>query len=146
MQKGIDYIAVGVSYYCHDGNGKYLMNKRGINCRDEHGCWDFGGGGIDFGKTIEETLRNEVKEEYCVENIKYSFIGFNDNFREQNGKKVHWIQLRYLVKVDPKEVKNGEPHKFNEIGWFSLNNLPKPLHSQTLKELKLYKDKLPFNS
>ena len=146
MQKGIDYIGVGVSYYCHDGKGKYLMNKRGVNCRDEHGCWDFGGGGIDFGSTVEETLRKEVKEEYCAENIEYSFLGFNDNFREQNGKKVHWIQLHYLVKVDPKEVKNGEPHKFDEIGWFDLNNLPQPLHSQALKELSLYQDKLPTNS
>lgn len=146
MQKGIDYIGVGVSYYCHDGKGKYLMNKRGLNCRDEHGCWDFGGGGIDFGKTAEETLRSEVLEEYCAKNIEYTFIGFNDNFREQNGKKVHWIQLHYLVKVNPGEIKNGEPHKFDEIGWFSLNNLPSPLHSMTLKELSLYKDKLPFNS
>ena len=145
MQKGFDYIGVGVSYYCHDGQGKYLMNKRGMNCRDEHGCWDFGGGGIDFGDTVEGTLRKELKEEYCAENIEYSFIGFNDNFREIDGKKVHWIQFHYLVLVDPKEIKNGEPHKLDEIGWFALDKLPSPLHSQALPELRLYKDKLPFN-
>ncbi|MEX2028971.1 MAG: NUDIX domain-containing protein [Candidatus Paceibacterota bacterium] len=144
MQKGIDYVAVGVSYYCHDGKGKYLMNKRSKNCRDEHGCWDFGGGSIDFGKTTEETLRAELKEEYCAENIQYFFLGFNDSFREQNGKKVHWIQLHYLVEIDPEEIKNGEPHKFDEIGWFMLDDLPHPLHSQTLKELELYRNKLPI--
>ena len=142
MQKGIDHIGVAVSYYCHDGRGKYLMNKRGVNSRDEHGAWDFGGGGIEFGEKIEETLRRELKEEYCVEHITYSFIGFNDNFREQNDKKVHWIQFHYLVLVDPNEVKNGEPDKHDEIGWFTIDNLPSPLHSQTLKELEMYKDKL----
>lgn len=73
MQKGVDYIGVGVSYYCHDGHGKYLMNKRGMNCRDEHGAWDFGGGGIDFGEKVEETLQRELREEYCVENVKYFY-------------------------------------------------------------------------
>ena len=48
MEKGIDYIGVGVSFICHDGKGNYLMNKRSKNCRDEHGKWDFGGGAVDF--------------------------------------------------------------------------------------------------
>lgn len=142
MQKGFDYIAVGVSYYCHDGKGKYLLNKRSINCRDEHGCWDFGGGGIDFDNTIEETLRKELKEEYGVENISYEFMGHRDVFREFDGKKNHWIQFDFRVLVDPKEVKNGEPHKFDELAWFSLDNLPTPTHSQMIPQINLYKDKL----
>ncbi len=142
MQKRLDYIAVGVSYYCHDGNGKYLMSKRSQNCRDERGCWDFGGGGIDFDDGIEETLKKELKEEYCVENIEYKFLAYRDVFREQEGRKTHWIQFDFLVKVDPKEVKNGEPHKFDEIGWFTLDNLPSPLHSQAQKVVDLYLAKL----
>ena len=142
MQKGVDYIAVGVSYFCHDGKGNYLMNKRSINCRDEHGTWDIGGGGIDFDDTIESTLRKELKEEYCVETISYEFLGYRDVFREQNGKKTHWVQFFFKVLVDPKEVKNGEPHKFDEIGWFRLDNLPTPLHSQIRIQVELFKDKL----
>lgn len=142
MQKGLDYIAVGVSYYCHDGNGKYLMSKRSQNCRDEKGTWDFGGGGIDFGYGIEETLKKELKEEYCVEHIEYKFLGYRDVFREQEGKKTHWIQFDFIVKVNPEEVKNGEPHKFDEVEWFTLDDLPTPLHSQAQKEVDLYLTKL----
>lgn len=36
----------------------------------------------------------------------------------------------------------GEPHKFTEVAWFKLNNLPKPLHSQFPDFIKRYKDKL----
>ncbi len=142
MQKGIDYIAVAVTYFCHDGNGRYLMQKRSINCRDEHASWDFGGGGVDFGDTVGNTLRKELKEEYCVENISYEFLGYKDIFREQNGKKTHWIQFYFKVLVNPEEVKNGEPHKFDEIGWFTISDLPSPLHSQILKEVEEFKDKL----
>jgi 8-oxo-dGTP diphosphatase len=142
MQKGFDYIAVGVSYYCHDGKGKYLLNKRSVNCRDEHGCWDFGGGGIDFENTIEETLKKELKEEFCVEPISYEFMGHRDVFRVIDGKNSHWIQFDFRVLIDPAKVQNGEPHKFDAIEWFSLDNLPSPLHSQLLKQLEIYKDKL----
>lgn len=142
MQKGFDYTAIGVTYYCHDGEGRFLFNKRSINCRDEQGTWDFGGGGVDFGDSVEATLRKELKEEYCAENISYEFLGYRDVFREQNGKKTHWIQFDFKVRVDPKEIKIGEPHKFDEIGWFTLDNLPQPLHSQILKEISIYKDKL----
>ena len=143
MKKGVDYIGVGVSYYCHDGNGNYVMNKRSLNCRDEHGCWDFGGGGIDINDTVDETLRKELKEEYGVENIEYKFLGYRDAFREQNGEMTHWLQLHFVVKVDPKEVKNGEPHKFDAVEWFTLDKLPEPLHSQALVQLELFKENLP---
>jgi len=76
MQKGFDYVGVTVSYICHDGEGNFLMNKRSINCRDEHGAWDFGGGGLDFGDTVEKTLYKEIKEEYCVEPSSHEFLGY----------------------------------------------------------------------
>jgi 8-oxo-dGTP diphosphatase len=143
MQKGIDYIAIGVSYYCHDGKGNYVMSKRSVNCRDEHGCWDFGGGGLEFGMTAEETLKKELKEEYCAENIEYEFLGYYDAFREQGGQKTHWVQLLFLVKVDPAEIKNGEPHKFDAVEWFRLDNLPTPIHSQFEKQIEKFINKFP---
>jgi ADP-ribose pyrophosphatase YjhB (NUDIX family) len=146
MQKGIDHIGVSVSYFCHDGKGRYLMNKRSINCRDEHGCWDFGGGGIEHGDTIEDTLRKEIKEEYCTDVLSFKLLGPTESFREFNGHKSHWIHLHFLAEIDGDKVKNGEPHKFDEIGWFTLNNLPSPLHSQTSGDLKRFWDELPFNS
>ena len=101
MQKGIDYVGVTVSYICHDGKGNFVFSKRGQNARDERGTWDFGGGGLDFGDTVEQTLLKELKEEYCVEPISYEFLGYTDLFREHEGKKTHWLALNFLVLVDP---------------------------------------------
>lgn len=140
MKKGEDYIGIAVVYFCHDGKGNFLLNKRGKNCRDEHGTWDPGGGGIEFGDTIEDTLKKEIKEEYCTDIINSEFLGYRDVRREHNGKNTHWVSLDFKVLVDRDKVSNGEPHKFDSVKWFTLDNLPSPLHSQFPKFLELHKD------
>lgn len=130
MKKGADYIGVSVSFFCHDGEGNYILSKRSKNCRDEHGRWDPGGGGVDFGENIEDVLQKEIKEEYCADIIEKEFLGFRDVHRTHDGQKTHWVTLDYKVLVDRGQVSNGEPHKFGEIGWFRLDALPEPMHSQ----------------
>lgn len=63
MKKGVDYTGVTVVYLCHDGEGHILFSKRSENCRDEHHTWDPGGGGLEFGDTVENTLKKEISEE-----------------------------------------------------------------------------------
>jgi ADP-ribose pyrophosphatase YjhB (NUDIX family) len=142
MKKGIDYTGVTVVYLCHDGNGNFLLNKRSTHCRDEHGAWDCGGGGVEFGHTIEETLTKEIAEEYCTDILSYDFLGYRDVHREHAGKKTHWIALDFKVRIDPDQVANGEPHKFDAVKWFELDALPSPLHSQFPNFLKRYRDRL----
>lgn len=142
MKIGEDYTGVTIVYLCHDGKGDILLSKRSKNCRDEHGRWDPGGGGLEFGDTVENTLKKEIMEEYCTDVMSYEFLGYRDVHREHNGKKTHWIALDFKVLVDPSKVSNGEPHKFDAVEWFSLDTLPFPLHSQFPTFLKLYRDKI----
>ena len=142
MQKGVDCIGVGVIFFCHDGKGNFLLSKRSKNCRAEHGTWDPGGGGIEFGDSVIDTLKKEIREEYCTDVIDYEFLGYRDVHRENEGKKTHWIALDFKVLVDKDSTKNGEPRKFDAVEWFTKDTMPKPLHSQFPKFLKDYKDKL----
>lgn len=142
MKKGVEYPGITVVYFCHDGKGNLLLNKRSANCRDEHGTWDPGGGGLELFDTVESTLRKEIAEEYCADVLEHEFIGYNDVFREQNGVKTHWLALSFTVRVDRDQVRNGEPHKFDEIGWFTKDTLPSPLHSQMPAFLKKYAQKI----
>jgi ADP-ribose pyrophosphatase YjhB (NUDIX family) len=142
MQKGVDYVGVTVCYFCHDGQGRFVMAKRSENCRDEHNRWDIGGGALEFGDAIEERLKKEIKEEYCADVLKYEFVGVDDVHRTHDGQNTHWIALTYKVLVDPEEVRIGEPHKFSEIDWFTLENLPKDLHSELPSFFARYADKL----
>jgi 8-oxo-dGTP diphosphatase len=140
--KGVDHTGVSVVYLCHDGKGNILMHRRGENARDEQGHWDWGGGGLEFDDTVEDTLRKEIKEEYGADVLDREFICFRDVHREHDGKRTHWIALYFKVLVDRNAVRNGEPHKFDEIGWFRLNDLPSPLHSHIPSFLEEYRDVL----
>lgn len=142
MIKGIDYTGIAVVYFCHDGKGNFLMNKRNQNCRDEKGCWDIGGGALEHLDSVENTLRNEIRQEYSTEVIDFEFLGYRDVHREVEGRKTHWIALDFKVLVNSATVKNGEPHKFDEIRWVTKDTIPQPLHSQLPVFFEKYKEKL----
>jgi|SRR3989344_1213380 len=142
MQKGEDYIEVSVVYFCHDGKENVLLAQRSKNARDEQGRWDIGGGGVELGEAIIDTLKKEIKEEYSTDIINQEFLGYRDVFRKNNDKKTHWVTLDFKVLVDRTKAKIGEPHKFDNLEWFTLNNLPTPLHSQLPVFLEKYKNKL----
>lgn len=61
MKRGIDYIGNSVVYFCHDGKGNFVMAKRSANARDEHGKWDIGGGGLEFGEKVEDEFEKRNK-------------------------------------------------------------------------------------
>lgn len=142
LKKGIDFVGVTVVYFCHDGNGRFIMAKRNNNTRDEHGKWDIGGGGLELGDSIEDTIHREILEEYCTDVVESEFLGYRDVHREHDGKPTHWIALDFKVKIDPTKVKNGEPHKFDDVQWFTLDTIPEDAHSQFPHFLELYLDKL----
>ena len=142
MKAGIDYVGNSVVFFCHDGNRNFILSRRSKNSKDEIDRWDPGGGKIDLHEGVIETLKREIKEEYCTDVLNYEFLGYRDIHRVVEGKRTHWVALDFKVLVDRSKVKNGEPHKLEDIGWFTLNNLPAPLHSQFPKFLELYRDRL----
>jgi 8-oxo-dGTP pyrophosphatase MutT (NUDIX family) len=142
MSKGIDFIGVCVVYFCHDGQGRFIMAKRGAASRDEIGRWDIGGGGVEFGESVEDTIRREVQEEYNAPVKSFEFLGYRDVHRFHEGNPTHWIALDFKVLVDPNQVRNNEPHKFDDLDWFTLDTLPEAVHSQLPDFLARYKDKL----
>ena len=133
-----------IVYFCHDGKGNFVMGKRSQKARDENGHWDIGAGGLELHDTVEQTLRKEIMEEYCTEVLDFEFLGFRDVHRQHNGKPTYWIALDFKVLVDPGKVRNGEPHKFDEVRWFNKQTVPKEdrQHSQLPHFLEKYKDRL----
>lgn len=141
-KRGVDYIGVNVVFICHDGEGNILLHKRGPGCRDEVGVWDCGGGAVEFGESLEEAVRREVIEEYCVEAKEVEFLWIREAIREKDGRKTHWVPTVWYVLVDRSQVKNGEPNKLEELGWFRLNEMPQPLHSQFPYDLEMLRKHL----
>jgi ADP-ribose pyrophosphatase YjhB (NUDIX family) len=142
-QKGVSFVGVTTVFICHDGNGHIFMAKRSQNARDEHGNWDIGGGGLKWGQTAIDNVAIEIKEEYSVVPKSIEFLGYRDVFRElPDGTPTHWLALDFVALVDRNEVKINEPDMFDEFGWFTLDNLPSPVHSQLHNTLDNNKDKI----
>ncbi len=129
MKIGHDFVGITTPFYCTDGKGNILMHKRTEKCRDEHHRWDTGSGKLEFDLSLEQNVLQEVLEEYGCRGEIIDSLPAHDIFREHDGKKTHWIAVPFFVKVNPAEVKNGEPEKITDLTWFSLDKLPEPLHT-----------------
>jgi len=94
--------------------------------------------------TMEETLRNEIREEYGTDVLTFECLGHREIHRTHNGQPTHWIAFDFLVHVNRHMVRNGEPHKFDAVQWFTLNTLPPTheIHSQLPNFLETYHDAL----
>lgn len=137
LKKGVDHIGVTCVFFCHDGRGNLLMQKRSQECRDERGTWDCGSGSMEFGETFEETVKREIKEEYCVDAKNLKFCGVRNVLRKNGKINTHWVALIFAAKVNPKNAKIGEKRKMEEIGLFPAKKLPKPQHSMLKKHLAI---------
>ncbi len=138
MKPGKDYIGVSVAFFCHDGQGNFLFHKRSAACRDEQGTWDCGGGKLEFGETIEAGTLRELREEYGCNGTIEETLPVNSFIRSHNGESRHWIIIPHIIRVNRDEAKLNEPESMDDIGWFTLSNLPSPLHSGVESDIALY--------
>jgi len=117
MKKGVDYIGVGVGALIVNKEGKLFLAKRGKEVRNESGKWEFPGGGVAFGDTLEETIKREIREEYGVEITVGELLDVCDHIIPEEHQ--HWVSPSYICSVTSGEPRILEPHKCSEIGWFT---------------------------
>jgi len=141
--KGTSFVGITTSFMCHDGQGEFVMSRRSQNARDEQGTWEIGGGGLKWGNTAEATARREVEEEYGATILGLEFLGYRDIFRKlADGTPTHWVGIDFAILVDRKTVKINEPDMIDDLGWFTLELLPTPLHSQQKPFFQKYEKQL----
>ena len=130
--------AVSVVFVCHAGDGRVLLARRGEGARNEPGAWDPGAGALEHGESFADAVCREVLEEYTVRPLRVETIGVRNILR---GDPVsHWVAVVCAVEVNPGSVSIGEPHKFDELGWFALDDVPSPLHSQLPATVHMFQE------
>lgn len=139
---GKEFIGVAVAFTCYDEKSNIFLAKRSSNARDNVGYWDFGGGEVEFGHTAEETVTREMAEEYGATPLRTTFLGFLDQPTKNNLHEIesHWLVLCYAAQINHTEAHIRETHKFTDSGWFTLDDLPQPIHPKFDIFMKFYGD------
>ena len=142
MKRGVDYIGVGVGAAIFNSEGKLLITLRGNGAKNERGKWEIPGGSVEFGETLEQAIKREIREELDVEIEILTFLGICDHIIPEDHQ--HWISPTYICRI-----KKGTPHileaeKCERIGWFSLDEAEElPLSIVTKHDLVLLRQKYP---
>jgi 8-oxo-dGTP diphosphatase len=141
MKKGVDFIGVGVGAVIVDQEGRVFLARRGRETRNENGKWEFPGGSVEFGETLEQALVREVTEEYGFTIEAQELLDVVDHFIPAENQ--HWVSPTFICRVKSGTPRIREPHKCDEIGWFALDQIPvDQLTIASRKSLESFKKKL----
>lgn len=142
MKKGKDYIGLGVGAVILNEKGEMLMMHRGPKSQNEPNCWDKPGGGVELGETREQALKREIKEEIdCEIEIIRELNTVDHIIKEENQ---HWVSTNFLCRITSGKPKIMEPHKCNELRWFSLSEIKNLKTTSHIPLLLDYLEKNPL--
>jgi mutator protein MutT len=139
MIKGVDYIGVAVGAFVLNEKGELFLMKRGKKAKNEKGTWEAPGGAVEFGETLLHAIKREMKEEFGTTIEVLEQFPAVDHFIVK--EKQHWVPTTFLCRFKKSSIPQIlEPEKCEEIAWFSLNKLPRPLSLVTKLNIKYYKN------
>ena len=140
MQRGIDYIGVGVGAIIVDEGGRLFLARRGPAAKNERGLWEFPGGSVEFGETLAQALAREMREEYGIEIDVGPLLDVVDHILPEEGQ--HWVSPTFICTIYAGEPRIREPAKCAEIGWFDLDSIPDDLTQITRLNLRHYRERV----
>lgn len=131
------YPRIGIGVMIQNEKGEVLLGER----KNSHGEgeWCFPGGHLDFGETMEETVRREVKEEVGLEVGEVKLISVGDEMRYIKSDDKHYVNIGFKAEYLGGEPKLMEPDKCREWRWFDWDNLPDKLFQGTELIVNNYK-------
>lgn len=104
-------------------NGRVLLGKR----KNAHGagCWQFPGGHLEYGESVQSCARRELFEETGL-TLTASRLGpfTNDLFEIE---KKHYVTLFVIAERTVGNAVVKEPHKCERWDWFEWSRMPEPL-------------------
>jgi ADP-ribose pyrophosphatase YjhB (NUDIX family) len=136
---GKDCIGVGCGALIFNKKGEVLLMKRSKNSKNQALWWSQPGGAVDFNEKAITATKREIKEELGIEIDIWAEVAHIDHILKKEGQ--HWLAIPFLARIKKGVPKIMEVEKCDEIGWFSLRNLPKKLTQTTMGTIKSYQEK-----
>lgn len=131
------YPKVGIGVMIQNKKREVLLGLR----QGSHGAgeWSFPGGHLEYGETILETAKREVKEETGLKVNEFKLISVADEMRYLKSDGKHYVNIGLKAEYKNGEPKLMEPNRWKEWRWFSLDNLPDKLFEGTELMIKNFK-------
>ena len=115
-------------------DGKVLLGCR----KGSHGAGEYAwpGGHLEYMESFEDCARREVREETGIEieNLRLVRLG---NLRDYPPK--HYVDITLMADWKSGEPRVMEPERYEDWGWYDLDNLPQPLFKVEPKAVEAFK-------
>ena len=109
-----------------------LLGKR-KNCYGD-GTWGLPGGHLEYGETLLECAKRELKEELGIEGLEFKLVAMTDNIDDRG----HYVHASFLVEKFFGEIQNMEPDLCHEWQFFNISNLPDGVFKPHQRIFKTY--------
>lgn len=110
-----------VSCFLRNEKGEYLLIRREVN--PFKGWWDFPGGFVDPGESLEEAVKREVKEETNVDIKNIRYIGSGKDDYNYEGVLIPVIETNFVAEFESSaNIMAGDDA--SDFGLFTVENLP----------------------
>ena len=113
-------------------NNAVLLGKR-KNCYGD-GTWGLPGGHLEYGESVIECAKRELKEELGIEGLELKLISVIDNIDERG----HYVHISFLLKRFLGEIQCMEPDLCCEWKFFDISILPEDIFKPHQKIFKNY--------
>jgi len=126
-----EFQSVGILIVARDTN-RFLMLHR-VN--HPKGTWSALAGGMEEGEDPITTVKREIKEEIGVDASMIDGIKVLGTSNAMG--HTHYVMVGFVDREF--KVPNLQKDENDKYGWFSVDNLPSPLHPGFLKSLEMVK-------
>tara|TARA_Y100000310_G_scaffold340894_1_gene438215 strand:+ start:623 stop:1039 length:417 start_codon:yes stop_codon:yes gene_type:complete len=98
--------------------GKILMIKRAKSEKTFPNMWGLVGGFMEWGETVEECVKREVREEIGIEIKDIEFVGRYYDKKGRHPTRTD-ITLLHRAKIKSGIPKVNQPEEISEVKWFT---------------------------
>lgn len=101
----------------------FLTVRRNENDDLFPGEWEFPGGHLEEGETLEEGLKRELKEEIgFICDTKPIITHYYDEIKMKNGEIVHDLEIDFVINVDRSKVDIKLSNEHCEYKWVTKDS------------------------